>query len=58
MAVQKEVTRKELAIVDIEGMCFKRQFLIVYHKNKYISPVLHKFIQVCIDYKSLKNLSD
>ena len=55
MAVQKEVKRNELAIVEIDGMHFKRQFLIAYHKNKYISPVLHKFIQLCLDYKSLKD---
>ena len=58
MAVQKEVKRNELAIVDIEGIYFKRQFNIIYHKNKYISPVLHQFIQICIGFKSLKNVSD
>lgn len=54
MAVQKEVTMNELAIVEIEGVNFKRQFLIVYHKNKYISPVLDKFIQLCIDYRNCR----
>jgi len=58
IAVEKEVKRNELAIVEIDGMYFKRQFLIAYHKNKYISPILHKFIQLCLDYKSLKDLSD
>lgn len=48
MAVEKEVRRNELAIVDIEGMYFKRQFIIAYHKKKYISPILHKFIQLCM----------
>ena len=47
MAVEKEVNRKELVIINIEGLSFKRQFLIVYHKNKFISPILQKFIQVC-----------
>ncbi|AIF49962.1 LysR family transcriptional regulator [Pelosinus sp. UFO1] len=50
MAIQKEVERKELAIIEIEGMYFKRHFNLVYHKNKYISPVLSKFIHLCIDY--------
>jgi DNA-binding transcriptional LysR family regulator len=48
MAVQKEAERKELAIVEIEKVFFKRQFSIIYHKNKYISPVLNRFIQLCI----------
>lgn len=50
MAIQKEVERKELAIIEIEGMHFKRHFNLVYHKNKYISPALNKFIHLCIDY--------
>ncbi|GMA99018.1 LysR family transcriptional regulator [Pelosinus sp. IPA-1] len=50
MAIQKEVERKELAIIEIESMYFKRHFNLVYHKNKYISPVLNKFIHLCIDY--------
>ena len=48
MAVEKEVQRNELAIVEIEGVSFKRQFSIVFHKNKFIVPVLDNFIQVCL----------
>jgi DNA-binding transcriptional LysR family regulator len=47
MAVQKEAERSELAIIQIEKVSFKRQFSIIYHKNKYISPVLNRFIQLC-----------
>lgn len=52
LAVQKEIKRKELKIVDIEGMDFKRQFIIVHHKNKYIVPAMQSFIQECLIYKS------
>lgn len=52
LAVQKEIKRKELKIVDIEGMYFKRQFIIVHHKNKYIVPAMQSFIQECLIYKS------
>lgn len=58
MTVQEEVKRNELAIVEIEGMYFKRQFHIVYHKKKYVSPVLNKFIQLCNDYKSSDKFSN
>lgn len=51
MAVQKEIARRELAIVEIEDLCFNRQYIIIHHKNKYISPILHRFMQKCIDYK-------
>ncbi|KYZ77786.1 LysR family transcriptional regulator [Anaerosporomusa subterranea] len=55
MAVQKEVKNRELAIVDVDGLYFKRQFSIVYHKNKYISPLLHNFIQLCMGHKNIEN---
>ena len=47
LTVQKETQEKELAIVEVAEMGFHRQFSIVYHKNKYISPVFQKFIQLC-----------
>ncbi|WP_378953537.1 LysR family transcriptional regulator [Pelosinus sp. sgz500959] len=50
LAVEKEVKRKELAIVEIEGVYFKRQFSLIHHKNKFILPVLEKFIQVCLEH--------
>lgn len=51
MSVQKEIARNELAIVNIEALNFRRQFCIVYHKNKFITPVLSKFIQHTLQYK-------
>lgn len=48
MAVQKEIERRELAIIEIEGISFKRQFSIIYHKNKYISAILNRFIQLVL----------
>jgi len=50
LAVDKEVQRNELAIVEIEGMSFKRQFSIIHHKNKFIVPVLADLIEVCLGY--------
>jgi len=50
MAVEKEVQRNELAIIEIKGVYFKRRFSIVHHKNKFILPVLDDFIQVCRSY--------
>lgn len=58
MAVQKEVSRNELAIVNIAGINFKRQFVIAYHKNKYISPALQQLIQVCVDYGIAKTADE
>ncbi|MDF2634086.1 MAG: transcriptional regulator, LysR family [Pelosinus sp.] len=48
MAVHKEVERRELAIIKIDEVSFKRQFSIIYHKNKYLSPILNRFIQLVL----------
>lgn len=45
MSVQKEIARNELAIVTIDDLKFRRQFSLAYHKNKFITPSLAKFIQ-------------
>lgn len=47
-AVEKEAARQELAIIEIEDVKFIRQFNLIYHKNKYLSPVLQEFIQLCM----------
>jgi len=52
LAVQKEIKRQELKIVEIEDLHFKRQFSIVHHKNKYIVPAMYIFIQECLTYKN------
>lgn len=44
MAVQKEVKREELSIIEIKERSFKRKFSMIYHKNKYISPILQRFM--------------
>jgi len=51
LAVEKEVQRNELAIVEVDGVTFKRQFSIVHHKNKFIVPILTDFIRMCLDYR-------
>jgi DNA-binding transcriptional LysR family regulator len=48
MAVQKEIERRELAIIEIEGVSFKRQFSVIYHRNKYLSPILKRLIELLL----------
>ncbi len=48
MAVQKEIERRELKIIEIEEVSFKRQFSVVYHRNKYRSSILEQFIQMVL----------
>jgi len=47
-AVSSEVAAGLLCQMKIEGMQFKRQFKIVYHKNKYITKSMEQFVNLCI----------
>jgi DNA-binding transcriptional LysR family regulator len=47
MAVHQEVDSGKLAVVDVKGVEFKRQFCLVYHKNKYLSPQIKKLMNLC-----------
>lgn len=46
-AVSSEVAAGLLCQMKIEGMQFKRQFKIVYHKNKYITKSMEQFVDLC-----------
>lgn len=43
--IHKEIARGELAALKIKGMSFNRHFSLIYHKNKYITPILEAFIK-------------
>ncbi len=45
-AVAREIAKGELVQVAVKNLSFLRQFRMVYHKNKYISPIMEQFIQV------------
>ena len=46
-AVQREIESGMLHSVDINGLTFKRQFKLVYHKNKYHTDSMKHFIDYC-----------
>jgi DNA-binding transcriptional LysR family regulator len=45
--VEYEVKAKELGMIQIDGLAFKRKFCIVYHKNKYLTGVMKAFFDLC-----------
>lgn len=47
-AVVKEVNSGELFIPVLKGIRFERKFMIAYHKNKYLTVPMRKFIDLCI----------
>jgi DNA-binding transcriptional LysR family regulator len=52
-AVHKELERGELASFKVDTISFQRNFSIVYHKNKYISPQLQNIMDLCHKFESI-----
>lgn len=53
-AVLNEVASGMLCQARVKGIKFKRQFKIAYHKNKYITKSMEKFINLCLSTVDLK----
>lgn len=47
LAVTDEVKRGHLVSLKIKGVSFRRNFSIAYHRNKYVFPVMDRFIDMC-----------
>ena len=47
--VKKEIESGEIAVLNIKDTELKRKFNIIYHKNKFITPSIKKFINICKD---------
>ena len=47
MSVMREIEGGELHTIPIDGIKFKREFNIIYHKNKYVTEVMEKFWGIC-----------
>lgn len=47
LALEKELSRKELALVTIEGLVLERQFYRIMHKSRQASALGHAFVQFC-----------
>ncbi|WP_255575504.1 LysR family transcriptional regulator [Caproiciproducens faecalis] len=38
---------QKLRRLNVEGLSFQRQFMIIYHRNKFLTPAAKKFIDLC-----------
>ena len=47
LLVQKHIENKELYMFELDNISFKRDFNIIYHKNKYLSLIALDFIKIC-----------
>ena len=55
MIVQRELELNKLFHIEIEDAKFKRQFRIIYHKNKFISKFIKDFWNLCYSYEDSFN---
>lgn len=47
LAVQQEIAAGMLCEVAVRGLRFDRRFRVIYHKNKYLTEAMKKFIGLC-----------
>jgi DNA-binding transcriptional LysR family regulator len=52
-AVREELAQGGLVSFTVKDIAFKRNFNIVYHKNKYISPGFQSFIEICRNFERI-----
>lgn len=53
--VKREIRKKRLHVIEIENCKLSRHFIILYHKNKYLSKTAKEFIELC--QKSVESIS-
>ena len=51
LLIEKELQEDTLRILSIKDIRMTRQNNLIYHKNKYISPQMQKFIDICLNQK-------
>ena len=51
LLIEKELQEDTLRILSIKDIRMTRQNNLIYHKNKYISPQMEKFIDICLNQK-------
>lgn len=49
MSVMEEIKEGKLHTIFVEDMRFKREFNIIYHKNKYITEPIREFWRICLE---------
>ncbi|MEG1984107.1 MAG: LysR family transcriptional regulator [Oscillospiraceae bacterium] len=49
--VAKELSRKTLVSIPIKDGIMSREFSLVYHKNKYLTPSIEEFICICREFE-------
>lgn len=49
LTLGKEVSRKELGVIEVEGLFLERQFYRIHHKSRKLTPLCDEFVRFCSD---------
>ncbi len=47
LSVHREIERGELSALRVDGVNFVRHFSVFHHRNKFITPVMEEFMDLC-----------
>ncbi|SQH76515.1 Transcriptional regulator, LysR family protein [Shewanella benthica] len=53
LTLEKELSRKELAVIEVEGLELTRQFYRIHHKSRNFTPLCDAFIAFCTNFNNL-----
>lgn len=46
--VKDSIKTNQVAKLEVQGVNFDRQYHIIYHKNKFLTPAAQEFIKICV----------
>lgn len=55
LTLDKEISRKELAVIEVEGLTLSRQFYRIHHKSRNATPLCGAFITFCQNFHDLSS---
>lgn len=55
MLVKEDLEKNKIKEIKVNELEIKRNYHIIYHKNKYISKIFRDFFKICMDFGSLQN---
>ncbi|AYV13676.1 LysR substrate-binding domain-containing protein [Shewanella algae] len=58
LTLDKELARRELALVEVEGLALERPFYLIRHKSHSLTPLAQAFIDFCGKFLKLKTVAD
>lgn len=49
MVIEREIAQGEVRALNVDGIRMKRKIRLIYHKNKFISQSMSRFIEICME---------